>query len=571
MRKFNIAVILAGGVGTRFGAYDVPKQFVRLAGKPILAYSLESFINNPRINGVIVVAKKEYHDLVKNIVENLTSHQGGKPRAETLKPAKQSDAGGGPNKSRDSRDLGQALEKRFSAKGFALGENQINGGGGINSPQTLPKKLLGIIEGGSERYLSTIAALRYIEGLDLAGKGQVQLLIHDAARPLLSPRIIKDMCIKLEHFSAVDTVLPAVDTIIAADFEDALEKGAKEGDTRGHKGERIIADIPDRGRLFYGQTPQGFHLEVLSLAYKKALATGTLTSSDDCYVVRNFTDAKIALVMGEDCNLKLTYPNDLHILDKLLSMQGLGVKMPSSDTKSPMAGGLGKPLENATLATLKSKLAGKNIAIFGAGSGIGKSILEVCDEIGVLASGFSKSSGCDITNSEDIKAALEIASRPKTGAPKGIDAVIITAGSLIVKPLLEMSKDEIENNIALNITAAIEMARASMPYLMPARGVLIFFTSSSYTRGRAGYALYSASKAAIANLVNALGEEVYEAGVRVNAICPSRTDTPMRRAAFGKEDKNTLLSAREVAIATLEVVASDMTCAIVDVRRETVT
>ncbi|WP_020223574.1 IspD/TarI family cytidylyltransferase [Holdemania massiliensis] len=55
----NIAIILAGGTGNRVGA-DIPKQFIKVMGKPILAYTLEIFQNNDKINAIEVVCHKDW-------------------------------------------------------------------------------------------------------------------------------------------------------------------------------------------------------------------------------------------------------------------------------------------------------------------------------------------------------------------------------------------------------------------------------------------------------------------------------------------------------------------------------
>jgi 2-C-methyl-D-erythritol 4-phosphate cytidylyltransferase len=97
---------------------------------------------------------------------------------------------------------------------------------------------------------------------------------------------------------------------------------------------------------------------------------------------------------------------------------------------------------------------------------------------------------------------------------------------------------------------------------------LLLFTSSAYTRGRENYALYSSSKAAVVNLTQALSEEWAKDGIKVNVVNPERTETPMRRAAFGTEPPGTLLSAEEVALSSLDTVASDITGMVIDVRRD---
>ena len=64
----NIAVILAGGTGTRVGA-DIPKQFIEIMGKPILAYTLENFNKNEQIDAIEVVCHKDWIDEVYAIKE----------------------------------------------------------------------------------------------------------------------------------------------------------------------------------------------------------------------------------------------------------------------------------------------------------------------------------------------------------------------------------------------------------------------------------------------------------------------------------------------------------------------
>ncbi len=65
----NVAVVLAGGTGTRVGA-DVPKQFIKVMGKPVLAYTLECFQYNKNIDAIEIVCHKDWVETVKGIVKN---------------------------------------------------------------------------------------------------------------------------------------------------------------------------------------------------------------------------------------------------------------------------------------------------------------------------------------------------------------------------------------------------------------------------------------------------------------------------------------------------------------------
>ena len=148
-----------------------------------------------------------------------------------------------------------------------------------------------------------------------------------------------------------------------------------------------------------------------------------------------------------------------------------------------------------------------------------------------------------------------------------IDHVVVTAGILEKGALAEMDSETMDRLLHVNFVGPVTIARQSLPYLQQTKGQLLLYTSSSYTRGRARYALYSATKAALVNLTQALADEWAEFGVRVNCVNPERTATPMRTRAFGEEPEHTLLSSEAVAQASLDVLISELTGQVVDVRR----
>lgn len=64
----NIAIILAGGVGSRVGA-DVPKQFIDILGRPVLAYTIERFEKHPQVDAIEIVCRKGYEDELRALIE----------------------------------------------------------------------------------------------------------------------------------------------------------------------------------------------------------------------------------------------------------------------------------------------------------------------------------------------------------------------------------------------------------------------------------------------------------------------------------------------------------------------
>lgn len=64
----NVAVIFAGGTGKRMGIDDIPKQFLEIAGKPIIIHTIEKFDNHPEIDGIVVVCVSNWIGYLKEIL-----------------------------------------------------------------------------------------------------------------------------------------------------------------------------------------------------------------------------------------------------------------------------------------------------------------------------------------------------------------------------------------------------------------------------------------------------------------------------------------------------------------------
>ena len=147
-----------------------------------------------------------------------------------------------------------------------------------------------------------------------------------------------------------------------------------------------------------------------------------------------------------------------------------------------------------------------------------------------------------------------------------IDYVVNSAAILAKEPLNSMDRSLINTIIATNYNGMVNVALAAYPYLKASRGQLLLYTSSSYTRGRAFYSLYSSTKAAAVNFMQAIAQEWEPDGIRVNVINPERTKTPMRLKNFGVEPDDTLLRADEVAEASIKTLVSEVTGQVIDVK-----
>jgi 2-C-methyl-D-erythritol 4-phosphate cytidylyltransferase len=289
---------------------------------------------------------------------------------------------------------------------------------------------------------------------------------------------------------------------------------------------------------------------VIRRAYELATQDPDFQATDDCTVVlRYLPTVPIVVVRGEDRNMKITEPIDVYLADRLFQVQ-------SHDAPARRSG-----------ERLRKELAGKTVVVFGGSYGIGRDIVEIAGEHGASVLSFSRSStGTFVERRQDVVAACDRA-LAETGR---VDYVVNAAGVLTRGHLVEVSDDEVHASTEINYLAPVYIAQTFHASLRRTRGSLLLFTSSSHTRGRSGYSLYSSAKAAVVNLTQALADEWGNDGIRVNCINPERTATPMRATAFGTEPGGSLMAPRTVAQIALDIATSAWTGIVVDARRDEV-
>ena len=158
-----------------------------------------------------------------------------------------------------------------------------------------------IVPGGAVRNETIMNAIEYIE-VKYGANDDTILVTHDAVRPFVSYRIIEENIRSAKKNGACDTVVPATDTIIES-----------------LNGKTINA-IPDRRMLYQGQTPQSFrmlHLKEFFMSLSEE-EKAILTDACKALVLRG---ESVALVRGEESNIKITYPQDMRIALALIEEQ----------------------------------------------------------------------------------------------------------------------------------------------------------------------------------------------------------------------------------------------------------
>jgi 2-C-methyl-D-erythritol 4-phosphate cytidylyltransferase / 2-C-methyl-D-erythritol 2,4-cyclodiphosphate synthase len=218
------AIVVAGGAGKRMGG-DVPKQFLLLAGRPILDRTVSALTACQRIEGIVLALPPAAPDAMKAAY----------------------------------RDSGKVIE---------------------------------VVDGGDERQDSVRNALAAVPV-----ETEV-VLVHDAARPFVSPDLLERCVDRAAEHGAVVPVVPVRDTL-------------KEWD--GDSGTLVTRD---RSVLLRAQTPQAFRAGILREAYERAAAERR-TGTDDAALVEA-AGFPVVPIPGDEGNIKITVPEDLQMAEGLL-------------------------------------------------------------------------------------------------------------------------------------------------------------------------------------------------------------------------------------------------------------
>ena len=229
MAFFHV-IIPAAGVGNRM-ANVLPKQYIPLAGKPMISHCIQTFFNHPRIAGIHVALNPE-DDFWRSL---------------TLEP--------------ESR-----LHLHYT--------------GGATRAQTV---------------LNTLNAIEPILQAD------DWILVHDAARPGLTHDLLSRLISRLEH--------DAVGGLLALPVADTLKQSLDN---------QQVGKTIARANLWQAQTPQMFRFAAL----KSALSQFGASVTDESEAIEAL-GLKPTLVQGELRNLKVTYPQDLQLLEALLNAEKL--------------------------------------------------------------------------------------------------------------------------------------------------------------------------------------------------------------------------------------------------------
>tara|TARA_Y100001978_G_scaffold108431_1_gene96868 strand:+ start:317 stop:967 length:651 start_codon:yes stop_codon:yes gene_type:complete len=213
----NIAIILAGGSGTRFKS-KIPKQYFKIGNKSIINYTIDSFEKSSLIDRIIIVVAEKYI-------------------------------------------------------------NQIS----KENPEHI------VVSGGKSRFESSY------NGILACPKNSKKVLIHDAARPFVTQKIITSCIETLDNYEAVVTSIQSTDTVIRSKNMEVFQ-------------------VEDRSQIFLNQTPQGFDYKTILNAHKNRNESVT----DDISLL-DLNKIRCKIIKGSKKNIKITTNDDIKFAINILN------------------------------------------------------------------------------------------------------------------------------------------------------------------------------------------------------------------------------------------------------------
>lgn len=155
-----------------------------------------------------------------------------------------------------------------------------------------------VLAGGETRNETIMNAISYIDSEGNLDEETI-IVTHDSVRPFVTQRILEENIRYAREYGACDTAVAATDTIVCSDDN------------------VVISDIPERRKMYQGQTPQTFKALKLKNLYDSLSPEekAVLTDAAKIYVMKG---EKVHIVDGEVFNIKITYPYDLRVAEALL-------------------------------------------------------------------------------------------------------------------------------------------------------------------------------------------------------------------------------------------------------------
>ncbi len=273
--RHNTAIVLSAGRGNRMHT-DIPKQYLDLCGRPVIAWSLQAFEDFEGVDEVILVCSQDDIDYCRSEIVDKYGF-------------------------RKVRSIIPGGAERYLSVWEGLKEAaRLHAPDGILPGESINNAADSFAENAADSDVDNISD--YAEDNDTdkntdhsTGKAESVIFIHDGARPLIDEAILLRALEDVRKYQACVVGMPVKDTIKVAD-ENAFAR-----------------QTPDRRFLWQIQTPQVFSFSLVCEAYRKLIEDGIKDVTDDAMVVERETNVRVRLTEGSYRNIKITTPEDLEI------------------------------------------------------------------------------------------------------------------------------------------------------------------------------------------------------------------------------------------------------------------
>lgn len=236
------AIILSGGTGNRVGS-NIPKQYIEIAERPIISYCMETIFSHELIDGVYIVADEMYRELIENEIEKL-----------------------------ESKGLKKALFRGFVKPGVTRQMSIYNA----------------LVDMGN------------MSGTENEICSDDVVIIHDAARPFVSKKLLTDCIEAARNHDGVMPAFQVKDTVYVS----------KDGGT--------VDSLLNRNEIYAGQAPEAFRFGPYFDANKKLLPDKILSicGSTEPAVLAGLD---IVIIDGDEANFKITTQADLKRFKEIMT------------------------------------------------------------------------------------------------------------------------------------------------------------------------------------------------------------------------------------------------------------
>jgi len=186
--------------------------------------------------------------------------------------------------------------------------------------------------------------------------------------------------------------------------------------------------------------------------------------------------------------------------------------------------------------------APRKVLLTGAGSGIGQEVTarlrDRGDELWLVARSAERATDLAEAFGSEVHVLVADLADPASltgvlGWPEELDALVHAAGAVELGPIAQLSADEWQSQLTVNLVAPALLTRVLLPALRAARGTVVFVNSGAGLRAQPDWAAYAASKHGLRALADSLRAE--EGDLRVTSVFPGRTATPMQEKVHAQE------------------------------------